>query len=227
MAFNIYYYESHVDCKFCKKHFTTYKVRPNRYKITEEHSDFMPVYEGLNPLLYEVAVCPHCGFAYHKSMTRTYGPFMQLIEEIYIKELRKPMNICHERTIDDAITSFKLAYLVCRASMEEALLMANIALKIAWLYRLKNDTKSERRYLVAARDFYSKSFASNQEGSERILYLHAELSLRLGDISEAKKGFSRLISDQHVSVKHRKLAKNRWENYKYDEQPTSIESISQ
>jgi len=222
MAFNIYYYESSVDCKFCKKHFTTYKVRPNRYKIIEEQTDFMPVYEGLNPLLYEVAVCPYCGYAYHKSMTRTYGPFMLLIDELYIKELQKPMDICKERTIDDAIVSLKLAYLVSRASMEESLLMANFALKIAWLYRLKNDHESEMRYLFAARDFYSKSFASNQEGGERIQYLHAELSLRLGDIAEAKKGFSRLIADRHVSNKYRKLARNRWENYKYDDQPNNV-----
>jgi len=76
-------------------------------------------------------------------------------------------------------------------------------------------------YLFAARDFYSKSFASNQEGGERIQYLHAELSLRLGDIAEAKKGFSRLIADRNISNKYRKLARNRWENYKYDEQPNN------
>lgn len=226
MGFNIYYYESNVDCKFCKKHFTTYKVRPNRYKIVEEHTDFMPIYEGLNTLLYEVAVCPHCGYAYHKSMMRTYGPFMLLIDELYIKKLKKPVNICQERTIDDAIVSYKLAYLVSRASMEEPLLMANLALKIAWLYRLKNESKFELRYLNSARDFYSKSFATNQEGNERIQYLNAELSLRLGDIKEAKKGFSRLISDPSISNKYRKLARNRWENYKYDEGPINTnESI--
>ncbi|QFG00778.1 DUF2225 domain-containing protein [Psychrobacillus glaciei] len=217
MAFNIYYYESSVDCNFCKKRFTTYKVRPNRFKIIEEQTDFMPIYEGLNPLLYEVAVCPHCGYAYHKSMTRTYGPFMLLIDELYIKELQKPINICKERTIDDAIASYKLAYLVSRASMEEPLLMGNFALKIAWLYRLKNEVKSEMHYLYSARDFYSKSFASNQEGEERIQYLYAEISLRIGDIAEAKKGFSRLISNRNVSNKYRKLTSKRWENYKYDE----------
>lgn len=222
MGFNIYYYESHVDCKFCKKHFTTYKVRPNRFKIIEEQTDFMPVYEGLNPLLYEVAICPHCGYAYHKSMTRTYGPFMLLIDELYIKALQKPLNLCQERTIDDAIVSYKLAYLVSKASMEEPLLMGNLALKIAWLYRLKNEHEFELRYLDSARDFYSKSFASNKEGEERIHYLQAELSLRLGDIKEAKKGFSRLISDRNISNKYRKLARDRWENYKYEENPINI-----
>lgn len=151
---------------------------------------------------------------------------MLLIDELYIKELKKPVNICQERTIDDAIVSYKLAYLVSRASMEEPLLMANIALKIAWLYRLKNESKHELRYLDSARDFYSKSFASNQEGNERIQYLTAELSLRLGDIKESKKGFSRLISDRNVSTKYRKLARDRWENYKYDEKTISTnESI--
>uniref|UniRef100_UPI0020BE68BB DUF2225 domain-containing protein n=1 Tax=Bacillus velezensis TaxID=492670 RepID=UPI0020BE68BB len=108
---------------------------------------------------------------------------------------------------------------------EESLLIKSIALKIAWQYRVKTDEESEKRYLFAARNFYSKSFASNQECGERIQFLHAELSLRLGDIVEAKKGCSRLIADRNVSPKYRKLARNRWENYKYDEQPITVNEI--
>ncbi|MFS0815340.1 DUF2225 domain-containing protein [Lysinibacillus sp. 1P01SD] len=222
MAFNIYYYDSKVKCNYCKHHFTTYKVRPNRFKAIDEDTDFMTIYDGINPLLYEVAVCPSCGYAYHKSMTRTYEPFMQLIGEIYIKQLQKPMNICNERTVDDAIASFKLAYLVSKASMEEPLIMANFALKIAWLYRLKQDKELERHYLCSAREFYSKSFATNKEGEERIQYLYAELSLRVGDIPEAKKAFSRLLAGRDVSNKYRKKARERWENFRYDNEMNNI-----
>lgn len=217
MGINIYYYESKVDCYSCKMAYTTYKVRPNRYKLLDEETDFMPVYEGLNPMLYEVSVCPHCGYAYHKTMTRTYEPFMELIHEIYIKQLQKPMNICRERTLDDAIASFKLAYLVAKASMEENLIMANFALKIAWLYRLKEDKALERHYLGSAREFYSKSSSTSREGEERIQYLYAELCLRIGDIQEAKRAFSRLITGKGVSPKYRKRARTRWEDYRYDE----------
>lgn len=216
MAFNIYYYESNMQCNCCKKNFTTYKVRPGRFKAVAEDTDFMTIYEGLNPLLYEVSVCPHCGYAYHKSMTRTYGPFMLLIQEIYINQLQKVMNICGERTIDEAIASFKLAYLVARAAMEENLILANFAMKIAWLYRLKEDKESEINYLRSARELYHKSFASNKEGEERLLYLNAELSLRLGDIEEAKRGFSRLIAGREVSNKYKNIARKRWESYKYE-----------
>lgn len=216
MAFNIYYYESKVHCNYCKKHYNTYKVRPGRFKAIAQDTDFMTIYDGLNPMLYEVAVCPHCGYAHHKSMTRTYGPFMLLIQEIYISQLQKPMNICGERTLDEAISSFKLAYLVARASMEENLIMANFAMKIAWLYRLKEDTESEIHYLRSARDLYHKSFASNREGEERLAYMNAELSLRIGDIEEAKRGFSRLIAGREVSNKYRNLARKRWEEYKYN-----------
>ncbi|RKQ14107.1 DUF2225 domain-containing protein [Ureibacillus endophyticus] len=219
MAFNLYYYESKVECNCCKKNFTTYKVRPGRFKVVSQDTDFMPIYEGLNPLLYEVAVCPNCGYAYHKSLTRTYGPFMLLIKEMYISQLKKPLNICKERTIDEAIASFKLVYLVARSSMEEDLILANFALKIAWLYRLKEDKESEMHYLRSARELYAKSYASNKEGEERLQYLNAELSLRIGDIEEAKRGFSRLIAGREVSNKYRNYARKRWEDYKY-----SIES---
>lgn len=216
MAFNIYYYESNVECHCCKKSYTTYKVRPGRYKAVDQDTDFMTIYEGINPMLYEVNVCPHCGYAHHKSMTRTYGPFMLLVQEIYISQLQKVMNLCGERTIDEAIASYKLAYLVSKATMEENLILANFAMKIAWLYRIKKDPESELNYLRSARELYNKSFASNKEGEERLMYLQGELSLRLGDIDEAKRAFSRLITGQTVSNKYKNIARKRWENYKYD-----------
>ncbi|MEJ9281841.1 DUF2225 domain-containing protein [Ureibacillus thermosphaericus] len=218
MAFNLYYYESKMICNYCKKEYSTYKVRPGRYKVIAQDTDFMPIYEGINPLLYEVAVCQHCGYAYHKSMTRTYGPFMLLIGEIYINQLQKIMNLCKERTIDEAIASYKLAYLVARASMEETIILANFALKIAWLYRLKQDKELEMRYLRSARELFNKSHANNKEGEERMQYLIAEISLRLGDIEEAKRGFSRLITSREVSNKYRNYARKRWEDYKYENQ---------
>jgi uncharacterized protein len=218
MAFNLYYYESKMICNYCKKEYSTYKVRPGRYKVIAQDTDFMPIYEGINPLLYEVAVCPHCGYAYHKSMTRTYGPFMLLIGEIYINQLQKIMNLCKERSIDEAIASYKLAYLVARASMEETIILANFALKIAWLYRLKQDKELEMRYLRSARELFNKSHANNKEGEERMQYLIAEISLRLGDIEEAKRGFSRLITSREVSNKYRNYARKRWEDYKYENQ---------
>ncbi len=218
MAFNLYYYESKMICNYCKKEYTTYKVRPGRYKVIAQDTDFMPIYEGINPLLYEVAVCPHCGYAYHKSMARTYGPFMLLIGEIYINQLQKIMNLCKERSIDEAIASYKLAYLVARASMEETIILANFALKIAWLYRLKQDKELEMRYLRSARELFNKSHANNKEGEERMQYLIAEISLRLGDIEEAKRGFSRLITSREVSNKYRNYARKRWEDYKYENQ---------
>lgn len=205
-------------CNYCKKEYTTYKVRPGRYKVIAQDTDFMPIYEGINPLLYEVAVCPHCGYAYHKSMARTYGPFMLLIGEIYINQLQKIMNLCKERSIDEAIASYKLAYLVARASMEETIILANFALKIAWLYRLKQDKELEMRYLRSARELFNKSHANNKEGEERMQYLIAEISLRLGDIEEAKRGFSRLITSREVSNKYRNYARKRWEDYKYENQ---------
>lgn len=216
MKFNVNYYQKEMTCHFCKKLYKTYKARPNRCKIIKEDTDFMPIYKDLNPLLYEVAVCPHCGYAYHHSMTRTYGPFLLIIEQLYIEELQFKPDLCAERTIDDALMSYKLAYLVAKAAMEEPLLLGNFALKMAWLYRLQNNTRQELHYLKAAREFYSQSFAKNKEGEERIKYLHAELSLRIGDIDEARKGFSRILGDRNISNKYRKYARNRWEDYRHD-----------
>lgn len=220
MAIDLNYYESKVVCNICKKQYTTYKVRPGRYKILSQDTDFMPIYDGLNPLLYEVSVCPHCGYAYHKSLTRTYGPFLELIKESYIKRIKKVRNLCNERTIEDAITSFQLAYLVAKFSMEEPIVLANFALKIAWLCRLKKDLKAEMRYLRSARELFYKSQTSDKESEERMQYLVAEISLRLGDIEEAKRGFSRLITGKDVSNKYRNYAKKRWEDYKYDNEKT-------
>ncbi|MED3662849.1 DUF2225 domain-containing protein [Ureibacillus sp. FSL K6-8385] len=226
MSFNLDYYESKMVCNFCRKSYTTYKVRPGRFKVKGQDMDFMPIYEGVNPLLYEVAVCPHCGYAYHKSMTRTYGPFLSLAGESYINKLQKVMNLCRERTIDEAVASYQMAYLVAKASMEEELVLANFALKIAWLYRLKQDRMSEKRYLQSARDLFNKSRAANKESEEKIQYLVAEISLRLGDLAEAKRGFSRLLTGREISNKYRNFARKRWEEYKYQHQEAAENNIN-
>lgn len=216
MGFNLYYYDKKIECRQCKKKYITYKVRPNRYNKISYDTDFMPVYEGLNPMLYEVNVCPHCGYAYHDTLTRTYGPFMELIREAYIKEVKKPLSICEERTIEDAINSFKLVYLIANYTMEETVVLANFALKITWLCRLKGDQPNEHKYMKATLDLLNKATSSKTEGEERIQYLIAELNLRLGDIQSAKRGFSRLITGKDISNKYKKLATDRWENYKYE-----------
>lgn len=228
MAFNPYYYEHKSECFNCKKTYTSYKVRPNRTKVIDQDTDFMPICDGLNPLLYEVNVCPNCGYAYHKSMTRVYSPFIQIVQELYINKLDKAPNLCGERTIDDAITSYKLAYLVANSAMEEAIVLGNFSLKIAWLYRLKGDVENEKRYLKSTQSFFMNAFSTAKDGDDKIQYLMAEIDLRLGDIPEAKKRFSKIIAGRKTSEKFRKIAKKRWEDYIYDfdKKPSESDKIT-
>jgi len=111
-----------------------------------------------------------------------------------------------------------LHFLSALLKKEKSIAIAGITLRIAWLYRDKEDTVEEQRFLTTARNKYINSysegdFVGTQMTETRILYVIAELSRRIGDDKEAIRNFSRIIEQQRTSTEPQivKMAKERWE----------------
>lgn len=81
---------------------------------------------------------------------------------------------------------------------------------------IKNGHESEMRYLFAARDFIVSPLLPTKR-AKNVFNSYMQNWAYDSVIWQKQKGFSRLISDRSVSNKYRKLARNRWESYKYDE----------
>jgi len=62
-------YDKRYRCLFCGQEFTNKKPRASSIRQIRRDPDFCGHYQGENPYFYEVAVCPHCGYAFTPDFT--------------------------------------------------------------------------------------------------------------------------------------------------------------
>lgn len=214
------FYDKKVSCIYCKQNFTTTKILSRFVRVSSHENDFKPVYINpeVNPIFYNVAVCPHCGFSFTDDFSLYFAPGTKEDIAERITSQWNGRSFSAKRGIDEAIETYKLAYLSAMFKKEKVLTLAGITLRIAWLYRDKGAVVEEQRFLTIARNFYNASFsegdfAGTQMSETRVLYLIAELSWKIKDKDEAIKSFSRVLEGQRKSTEPKiiEMAKERWQ----------------
>ena len=213
-------YSKKISCLNCKMKFTTTKIRSRFVRVVEYESDFKPIYADptINPLLYNVAVCPNCGFAFTDDFSSTFAPGVKDEITQTITSLWSGRSFGDDRTVEEAIEAYKLAYLSAKMKKEKALTMAGITLRIAWLYDELKDVEDGKRFRTVSRNLYTEAYSSGdhvgtQMSETRVLYLMAELSHKIGDEEEAIRNLSRVIESQRTSTDPQiiEMAKERWQ----------------
>ena len=213
------FYDKKNKCLNCNHQFTTTKIRSRFVRIAAPETDFKPVYTNnkVNPTYYNVSVCPLCGFAFTEDFSPYFAPGAKELIQKTITEKWSGRSFGAIRDIDEAIETYKLAYLSANLKKEKSIAIAGLTLRIAWLNRDKRNTEEEVRFLTIARNMYADSYSEEdyvgtQMSETRVLYLIGELSRRIGDDEEAVRNFSRIIEQQHTTLEPQivDLAKARW-----------------
>ncbi|MHB8758090.1 MAG: DUF2225 domain-containing protein, partial [Bacillota bacterium] len=57
------FYDQEETCPVCQKKFNARKVRRSMCMVSKRDTDFCVTYQNVNPNLYSIWVCPHCGYA--------------------------------------------------------------------------------------------------------------------------------------------------------------------
>ncbi|WP_243388228.1 DUF2225 domain-containing protein [Bacillus kexueae] len=213
------YYKVGLACLYCHQDFQSTKVLSHKAKMKKMDSDFCIHYEKENPMFYDIYVCPHCGYAFHKSFRKLVEPYRSLVEENYIQKMKTVPNLCGNRTFEEALKAYKLALLTAQISRERKIVLGHLCLNIAWLYRINGQESEEKKFLQhAVNDFHyvlSNERLDTQDIEEdKLIYLIADLNSRLDHYQVARKWFSYLITDRNVSKKYRNYALTRWHEYK-------------
>lgn len=128
-------YQRKIRCTLCGKEFLTSSVRAGRIRFSDTDLDFRPLYDGFDPILYDVVVCPFCGYAaLNKFFTRLSDlkakQIKQKISPTYVSK-NYPVILDYEM----AIERFKLTLLNSAIGHDSNGIKAYICLKLAWLYR--------------------------------------------------------------------------------------------
>lgn len=225
------YYQKDIECLHCKQKFKTTKVRSKFIKVESHHTDFQPIYENkeINPLLYNIFVCEHCGFSFTDDFTKYFAPGVKEIIQEQISSKWAPRTYGNERSIEEGIMTYKLGILSGTLKKEKFVNMAGLALRTAWLYRLQDKQQEEIRFLEMARNRYAESYSNDdyngtQMSESRMLYLIAELSRKIGDIEYATRYFSKVIEKQNSSLEPTivEMAKDRWQEIRAQKEKEAI-----
>jgi uncharacterized protein len=213
------FYEKELECRLCGESFTTTRLRTRFVKVDHYETDFCPIYQSneINPLLYHINVCPHCGFSYSDDFSRYFPPASKedLIEKVCSHWVSRDFG--KTRSIQAAIGTLKLAAYCAGIKKEKKLTLAGLYLRIAWLHRLSKQNKEEQRFMKIAASLYTDAYLSEdiqsaQMSEMKVLYLIAELSNRTGQYNTAIQYFSKIIERQNTTTERTivEMARDQW-----------------
>lgn len=207
-------YDKKVTCPICENVFKAKAVKASAYRIIKRDSDFFIRYSLVNPYFYDVWVCNKCGYSSIKSdFYKIRGHQIDAINE----KIRPKW---HSRTYPDvydvniAIERYKLSLLNYYVINAKASQKAMNCLKIAWMYRLLNDSDNELNFIKHALEGFNQAY-SNEDfpiyGMDRytFVYLIGELNRRLGNTDEALKWFGNVITGRGVPPRIKDLARDQ------------------
>ncbi len=209
-------YNKSLVCPVCQKKIEVTKVKAKDCVVSSRDTDFCVYYEGVNPIFYDVWVCGNCGYA-------AQGEKFEEISDRDVKAIKegitrhwKPRDFTGERDIDKALEAFKLALFNLTKMDAKTIDYAKVCLRIAWLYRMKED-KRETEFLRYAVRYYCETFESERFPVGKLdeytcMYMIGELERRVGNYNDAVVWFNKVISSPEAR-RNKLLIENAREQY--------------
>lgn len=202
-------------CPVCDQEYKAKAVRTGKLKMISQDDDLRPVYDlGIDPLKYDVVICPRCGYA-------VMPMFMGGLTSMQIRTLKneycvgfqgiEPEEPC--MSYEGAITRMKLALVCALKRNAKNSEKAYIFLRLAWLLRgqraflqeldleAEDSEEDELDCLQRAYDGFNLSFSKENFpicGMDEVtmMYLMANLAFELGDYENAAKTLARVLSSK-------------------------------
>ena len=205
-------FDKHITCPVCDSKFTTKSVKVKSPRIISKDSDFFIRYSVINPYFYDVWICNSCGYAAMKSdfeKIKSHKKAMVLSNVTTKWKPRDYPDILDEKL---AIERYKLALLNAILIDLPHSTKAMISLKIAWIYRILDNSAQELLFLKQALDGFNQAYIFENfpiYGLQRdsLMYLLGDLSRRVGNSQEALLWYSKTIVGLNTSYKVKEMAR--------------------
>lgn len=210
---NFLYDKSYI-CPVCGNNFKAKAVKVGKTRLVSKDTDLMPRYENINPLFYDVIICPRCGYSAMIKYFDKIRDEQALLIKSKITPRFKARIYPDTYDIDIAIERYKLALLNAVVKNAKSSEKAYICLKTAWLYRIKESSDEEQKFieqaLIGFKEAYEKE-AFPVCGMDRftLMYLIGELSRRLGNDHEALLWFGKVIVSPNINPRLKELARDQ------------------
>ena len=216
-------FDREIQCPVCTNTFKIKSVKVNAPRIKSRDSDFLVRYNIINPLLYDVWVCPTCGYSALKGDFDKIKNHQKPLIVSKVSTQRKEKKYPPILNEDNAIERLKLALLSAIAIEAKNSTKAYICLKLAWIYRLKEDDTNEQIFLKKALEGFLIAYSSEMTpfyglDSYSLMYLIGELHRRTGNSKEALVWLGNVIVSRNAPYRIKEKARDMRDTIKFDEE---------
>ena len=207
-----------VQCPICDHKFKVLQVKSAKAKRIGADSDTRPHYQNIDPLKYEVIVCPHCGYAaMNKYFVHVSATQMRWIKDAVTKNFTPLSDDVPEiYTADEAVDRYKLALVSAMAKHARLSEKSLICLRIAWIRRdqvkemananavevgkKKQITEEYEGFYRQAYDGYTKAYSTETGlNGTAIEFLLANMAIHFKEYNTAAKLISNLLGNPNTN----------------------------
>ena len=203
------------DCPVCNHKFKARTLRTGKARLLSTDMDLRPKFEGIEPLKYDVVLCPKCGFT---ALTRYFVPMPAVQRKMILEKItanfRPQMESGETFTYEEAINRYKLALANAVVKMGHASEKAYICLRAGWLVRsyieellgeeqidmqkVKHAEELQNEFLKKAYEGFvnarqSEGFPMCGMDEPTVDYVLANLAMRFGHYDVASKMISSMM----------------------------------
>lgn len=207
-------------CPVCERETRVIKYK-SRLPVERFDVDLCVRYKGINPYLYTVMACEHCGFAAEERKFTSPLPKRHkeaLMEFLANEDMVVPFN--EKRSVEEAIQLTEIAVLFCDLTDASPSRKAHLYLKIAWIYRYANNKEQEKVYLQKAAEMYDESLATERVfagniSDNTVVYILSAIYYLMENYSKATSYLSRIIGDQNIKAQEPRIydrARDLWQD---------------
>lgn len=193
-----------IGCPVCDGEFQTCKVKTSALRITKRDEDMCPYYGRENPIFYQIIVCPKCGYANFESKYHDINSIQKDKLE-GLKDIWKERDLGGERSIEQAIDTYKLAILCLNRMEYSSLDIGKACLRLAWLYRYKSQSADEIRFIDFTIENFKNAYTNEMMIADEeeiiVLFIIGELSRRRGQYREALLWFDKVLKHKDIKRK--------------------------
>lgn len=160
-------FDKSYECPVCYEKIKSRTLRAGKARLIHSDQDLRPVYENIEPLKYDVIMCPKCGYT---ALTRYFGGLtagqVKDIKENISKSFKAAVAQKETYTYDEALYFYKMTLANAIVKHAKASEKAYICLKAGWLLRSyresldKNEADYEKKaaeLLLQEQDFHKNA----------------------------------------------------------------------
>jgi uncharacterized protein (DUF2225 family)/CRP-like cAMP-binding protein len=210
-----YFYDKEVACPICSQKFKAQVLKDSKLRQRDHNSELRTIYHDVDPILYNIWVCPECYFALPKSsfekIDRTQTAV--LANRKAQRQEKFKFDFTANRTMGFVIEAHKAA-IECIDGLGRKridLPLAELWLRLAWLYddlKLHGKAREARKFaLVKYKSGYLED-AGSDEKSQKLEYLIGTISASLGNTKEAKDYMFKAVSRRNGHMLIKEIAKD-------------------